>query len=106
MHVECLWKLCRMPSIGFYRKLHTYFKQKKLSKGLIGKLYSVIDFNFKEGRRLDNIYRFVDNIASSKRQSSDPMVYNSIPVANKSSSMLAECSQQLEELNAECADLK
>lgn len=101
-------KLCDdTPTIGFYRKLHTYLKkQPKLSKVLIGRLYSVIDCNFQEkGSRPDNIYRFVDNIVSSKRQSDDPMLYN-IPVVKSTSSMLKKCSQQIEELNAECVDLR
>ena len=66
--VDHSWKLCGTPTIGFYRKLHTYLKQQpNLSKVLIGRLYSVIDCNFQEkGSRPDNVYRFVDNIVSSK----------------------------------------
>ena len=50
------WKVCGTTTIGFYRKLHTYLKQQpKLSKVLIGRLYSVIDCNFQEkGSRPDN----------------------------------------------------
>ena len=106
-NVDHSWKLCGTPTIGFYRKLHTYLKrQPKLSKVLIGRLYSVIDNNFQEkGSRPDNIYRFVDSIVSSKRQSDDPMLYN-IPVVRSTSSMLKKCSQQIEELNAECVELR
>ena len=105
--VDHTWKLCGTPTIGFYRKLHTYLKkQPKLSKVLIGRLYSVIDYNFQEkGSRPDNIYRFVDNIVSSKRQSDDPMLYY-IPVVKSTSSMLKKCSQQMKELNAECEELR
>ena len=58
---------CDTPTIGFYRKLHTYIKrQPNLSKVLIGRLYSVIDSNFQEkGSKPDNIYRFVDSIDTS-----------------------------------------
>ena len=105
--VDCSWNLCGTPTIGFYRKLHTYLKrQPKLSKVLIGRLYSIIDCNFQEkGSRPDNVYRFVDNIVSSKRDSDDPMLYN-IPVVKSTSSMLKKCSQQIEELNAECIGLR
>ena len=105
--VDHSWKVCSTPTIGFYRKLHTYLKQQpKLSKVLIGRLYSVIDCNFQEkGSRPDNTYRFVDNIVSSKRQSNDPMLYN-IPVVKSTSSVLKKCSQQIEELNAECVELR
>ena len=106
-NVDHSWKLCDTPTIGFYRKLHTYLKrQPNLSKVLIGRLYSVIDSNFQEkGSRPDNIYRFVDSIVSSKRQSDDPMLYN-IPVVRSTNSMLKKCSQQIEELNAECVELR
>ena len=101
--VDHSWKLCGTPTIGFYQKLHTYLKrQPKLSKVLIGRLYSVIDCNFQEkGSRPYNVYRLVDNIVSSKRHSDDPMLYN-IPVVKSTSSMLKKCSQQIDELNAEC----
>ena len=47
----------------------------------------------------------MDNIVSSKRDSDDPMLYN-IPVVKSTSSMLKKCSQQIEELNAECIGLR
>ena len=77
------WKLNGIPSIGFYRTLHTYLKrQPNITKMLIGKFYTTIDCNFQEkGSRPDNIYRFVENIAASKRHSYEPMVYN-MPVIN------------------------
>ncbi len=106
-NVDHAWKLCGTPTIGFYRKLHTYLKRHpKLSKVLIGRLYSVIDRNFQEkGSRPDNIFSFVDSIMSSKRPSDDPMLYN-IPVVKSTSSMLKKCSQQIEELNTECVELR
>ena len=90
--VDHSWKVCGTPTIGFYRKLHTYLKQQpKLSKVLIGRLYSVIDCNFQEkGSRPDNTYRFVDNTVSSKRQSDDPMLYNT-PVVNPTQPNPVQC---------------
>lgn len=72
-NASCLWRLSGTPTIGFYRKLHTYLKhQPQLTKVIIGRLYCVIDGNFEEkGSRPDNFYRFVDNIVSSERQSAD-----------------------------------
>ncbi len=78
--VEHSWKVCGIATVGFYRKLHTYLKQQPtLSKVLIGTLYSVIDIKLQErGSRPYNVYRFVDTIVSSKRQSDDPMPYKYI----------------------------
>ena len=101
------WKLHSTPAIGFYRHLHTYLKhQQDLSKVLIGRLYFAIDCNFQEkGSRPDNTYRFVENIVASERQSDSPMLYN-IPVIRSTSSMLRQCSQQIQELNVECTKLR
>ena len=94
-NVDHSWKLCGTPTIGFYRKLHTYLKrQPNLSKVLIGRLYSVIDSNFQEKGSRPDIYRFVDSIVSSKRQSDDPMLYN-IPVVRSTSSMLKNVLNKL-----------
>ena len=72
---------------------------------LIGRFYIAIDCNIKEkGSRPDNVFRYVDNIASSKRQSDEPMVYN-IPGVKEMSSQLKKCSEKLEEVNMECTEL-
>ena len=104
---DCSWKLHGTPTIGFYRKLHTYLKsQPNLSKVLIGKLYSAIDPSFQEkASRSDNTYRFVENIVQSERQSDNPMLYN-IPIVKSTTSMLKKCSQRVEELNDECTMLR
>jgi len=40
-----LWELSRIPSIGFYRALHTYLRrQPRTTKILIGKFFAIIDF--------------------------------------------------------------
>ena len=45
------WELNGIPSIGFYRRLHTYLKSlQNISKVLIGKYYVTIDRNFQEKR--------------------------------------------------------
>lgn len=51
------------------------------------------------------MYRYIDNIASSKRQSDEPIVYN-IQGVKEMSSQLKKCSQKLEELNMECTELR
>ncbi len=48
----------------------------------------------------------MDTIVSSKRQSDDPMPYKYIPVAKSASVMLKKCSQQVDELNAECKKMR
>ena len=102
-----VWKLNGIPSIGFYRALHTYLrKHQKITKVLIGKFYATIDCNFQEkGSRPDNIYRFVEHITTSKRQSDEPMVYN-IQLIREVKSQLKKCSEQIKELHAECTHLK
>lgn len=102
-----LWELNGIPSIGFYRALHTYLKrQLRSTKVLIGRFYATIDRNFREkGSRPDNIYRFVERIVASKRQSDEPMVYN-IQVIKEIKSQLKKCSEQIDELHAECTELR
>ena len=104
---DCSWKLHDTPTIGFYRQLHTYLKsQHNLSKVTIGRFYSAIDCNFQQkGSRPDNTYRFVENIVSSERQSDSSMLYN-IPVLRSTSSILKQCSQQVQGLDVECAKLR
>ena len=58
-----------------------------------------------KGSRPDNVFRYVDNIASSKRQSDEPMVYN-IHGVKEMSSQLKKCSEKLEEVNMECTELR
>ena len=58
-----------------------------------------------KGSRPDNIYRFVEHIVVSKRQSDEPMVYN-IQVIQQIKSQLNKCSEQINELHAECSHLK
>ena len=95
------WELNGIPSIGFYRTLHTYLKrQLRITKVLIGKFYATIDCNFREkGSRPDNSHRFVEHIAVSKRQSNEPMVYN----IQEIKSQLNTCREQINELHAEYA---
>ena len=73
---------------------------------LIGKFYATIDHNFQEkGSSPHNIYRFVETIAVSKRHSDEPMVCN-IPVIKDIKLQLKECSEQINELHAECTELR
>lgn len=51
------------------------------------------------------MYRYIDNIVTSKRQSDEAMVY-SIQGVKEMSSQLRKCSQQLEKLNIECTELR
>ena len=103
---ESSWKLSGIPTVGFYRQLHYYLKRQPMSKVLIGKLYCAIDCNFKEkASRPDNTYRFVDNIVTSERQSDEVMLYN-IPIIRSTCAMLKKCTEQIDDLNAECLELR
>jgi len=101
------WEVNGISSVGFYRALHTYLrKHLRISKVLIGRLYVTIDCNFQEkGSRPDNIYRFVEQIIASKRQSGEPMVYN-IQVIKEIKSQLKECTEQINELHTEYTHLR
>ena len=102
-----IWELNDVPTIGFYRTLHTYlWKHLKLTKVVIGKFYATIDRRLREkGSRPDNTYRYIEQIIASKKQSGEPMVYN-IQVMKEMKSQLKKCSEQISELQAECTHLK
>ena len=102
-----VWHLSRTPTVGFYRALHNYLRKHfTVTKTTIGKFYSAIDSNLDvKGCRPDNTYRFVDVIVSSKRSSKQSMVYDTQPVKTMTLKM-KKCSQQLELLTEECADLR
>ena len=97
----------RIPIIGFYRALHCYLKQHfKTSKTAIGKLYCGIDSYLRlKGSRPDNIYQFVERIVSSQLHSEELMLYDN-QQAKRMSTHLSECSEQLQILNLECAELR
>ena len=101
VHASQFWELNGIPSIGFYRALHTYLRRHlRITnfKVLIGRFYAIIDCNFHEkGSKPDNIYRFVEQIVASKRQLDQPMVYN-IQVIQQIKSQLNKCSEQINEL--------
>ncbi len=83
--VTQVWHLESIPTIGFYKGLHSYLRENFIenfiaaSKTAIGNFYLWIDSNFitvKGGGQPDNIYRFIDRIAKSKHlPSNKPMVY-------------------------------
>ena len=98
-----IWELSNVPRIGFYRTLHTYLrKHLKLTKEVIGKFYATIDRSLREkGSRPDNICQYVEQIIASKKQSDELMVYN-IQLMKEMKSQLKKCSEQINELHAEC----
>lgn len=101
------WHLNAIPSIGLYRKLHTFLKkQPGITKVLIGRFYMAINCHLKEkGSRPDNVYRYIDKITSSKRESAESMVYY-IHGMKEISSQLKKCSEKIEGLNAECTQMR
>jgi len=102
-----LWELSSIPSIGFYRALHTYLKRhSKVTKTLIGKFYATIDGNFREkGSRPDNLYQFVERITSSRKQSDESMVYE-VQAMKVMKSQLRKCHDQINELHSDCAEIR
>lgn len=74
------WSLQEIPSVGFYRKLHNFLMKwppsRSATKTSIGKFYISIDPELrKRAGRPDNIFRFIQNIASSDKIDSAPMSY-------------------------------
>ena len=73
------WQLKCIPKVGFYQVLHRVLKRwplaSRVNKCTIGEFYIAIDARLKaKGSRLDNIYRFIDNL-SAKIPSDQVMQY-------------------------------
>ena len=73
---------------------------------LIGRFYAAIDSNFQgKGARPDYLYRYVERITTSKRQSDEPMVYET-QVMKAVKLQLSKCHEQIDELHAECTEMR
>ena len=123
------WQVKDIPSVGFYKALHPYLtKQFKssITKVTIGKFYIAIDPSLRaKGSRPDNIYRFIETVIKSKKPSDMPMFYGKSAVVGLTTDadyenheaenyfdfhlmkdQLIHCTNQLEDMTAECLELK
>ena len=72
---QATWQLKSTPPRLFYVQLHSHLKEKKISKGEIGTVYTKIDKHF-QSYRPDNAYRAVERACNGKKcNPSDPMPY-------------------------------
>ena len=72
---QATWQLKSTPPRLFYVQLHSHLKEKKISEGEIGTVYTKIDIHF-QSYRPDNAYRAVERACNAKKcNPSDPMPY-------------------------------
>ncbi len=74
------WFLGKVPTIEFYRNLHTFLRKwpvsRYMSKKFIGSFYMAIDNNLKRTRsRPDNVYRLVERVVMSDSHDTEAMKY-------------------------------
>ena len=122
------WQVKGIPDVGFYKALHPYLTKFKanITRITIGKFYIAIDPNLRaKGSRPGNIYRFIESIVKSNRPEDKPMVYGKKVIESIMANadienpeieddcdfhtmkdQLRLCTKQLEELTAECLELK
>ena len=99
------WSLSEVPIVGFYRQLHHYLKRWPLSrlatKSMIGKFYISIDPELQTKSictRPDNVYQFIDRVASSKKPSSMTMSYGLRVTIQHLQDEVKGCSTEVQEL--------
>ena len=99
------WSLSEVPIVGFYRQLHHYLKRSPLSylatKSTIGKFYISIDPELQTKSictRPDNVYQFIDRVASSKKPSSMIMSYGLRVTIQHLQDEVKGCSTEVQEL--------
>ena len=107
------WYVKGVPNADFYLALHPFLKKwhitRNATKVTIGKFYIKIDSNFaRKGSRPDNVYRFVDKFSKSKSISpADQLMFYGIDPEIKALQASAKhCTEQVQILNTEVADLK
>ena len=65
-----VWQVKGVPSVAFYRALHSYLKKKSLTKVVIGRFYLAIDPNLykeKSTCRPDNVFRFIEGVVTNQQ---------------------------------------
>lgn len=105
------WSLSEIPIVGFYRKLHHYLKSWPLSrsatKTMIGKFYISIDPELQTKSictRPDNVYQFIERVASSKKPCSTPMSYGLRVTIQHLKDKVKGCSTEVHELTTKVCE--
>ena len=101
---EC-WSLSEIPTVGFYRELHCFLKKwpptLSVTKTTIGRFYMSIDAELKrKGSRPDNVYQFIEKVATSKKLSSTVMSYGLHATIQHLQKEAKGCSEQAQKLSA------
>lgn len=102
------WSLSQIPTVGFYRELHNYFRKwppsRSVTKTAVGKFYISIDPELQRksiSSRPDNIFQFIQKIASSDKSHTAPMSYGLHATVDHLQTELSECSDEIQGLSAE-----
>ena len=105
------WSLSEIPIVGFYRQLHHYLKRWPLSrsatKTMIGKFYISIDPELQTKSictRPDNVYQFIERVASSKKPCSTPMSYGLRVTIQHLQNEVKGCSTEVQELTTKVCE--
>jgi len=106
-----LWSLSYVPTIGFYRALHHFLKTWSVSSSMtkvdIGRFYIVIDQHLKrKGSRPYSIYRFIENVVTSSKASTDTITYGKDYTMDSLQSEVANLKIKLQEKEDEMKALR
>ena len=106
------WSLKGIPEVGFYKDLHSFLKHwvKTCSASIVelGKFYIAIDKNLQAKQmRADNVYRFVEKVATSNLPRNTVVNYNLEKSTVKVlQSDVKHCTEEMEKLIADFAAMK
>ena len=105
--LDLCWSLKEIPTIGFYRELHSFLKKwppsSSATKTMIGKFYIQLDPELKKknssSSRPDNTYKFVEKMTLSKKPHSSQMLYGVHAKVKNLQKEINGCSAQIQELS-------
>ena len=105
------WCLQGVPNRSFYHKLHEFLKKwpttRHTTKVAIGTFYLAIDKNLRdEGGRPDNIYRFIERVASAT-EPDELMTYNvGVTELKAMRAEVKHCTGHVSTLSCQVSELK
>lgn len=103
---DLCWSLHKPVTVGFYRALHSYLRKwptsRSATKSAVGNFYTLIDLKFQKtvSSRPDNVFMFVQRVASSSKPDSDMMDYGIDAKVHHLQSVVREYRGNLEEMTA------
>ena len=105
------WSLSEVPIVGFYRQLHHYLKRwppsRSATKSTIGKFYISIDPELQTKSictHPDNVYQFIDRVASSKKPCSTLISYGVRVTIQHLRDEVKGCSTEVQELTTKVCE--